>query len=273
MSKINNILLGSDPEFFLFSQKENKFISAIGTNNGTKDNPEPITDQGHFIQVDGSSIEFNIPPVNNSDNWIKELSFVTGYIKDTIATPKGLIISNAATAMFTDDQLDCPEAWEIGCCPDITCWTMEVNHPQGYYSNLRASGGHISVGYDKSNEKTSLELIRAMDLYLGVPSILLDKDTLRRELYGKAGAFRFKEWGLEYRTLSNFWLFNKELMKWAFDNTIKACEFVNYGGEITNPRDIINCINNGDKELAMEIIEDYHIDIPEFNKEYINEFV
>lgn len=138
--KINNVLLGSDPEFFLFSQLENKFISAIGTNPGTKEKPHPITNDGHMIQVDGVSVEFNIPPVSTVEGWYKELSFVMGYIKDTIATPKDLIISNAATAMFTDEQLDSKDAWEIGCCPDLTAWTMGINEPKSYTSNLRASG-------------------------------------------------------------------------------------------------------------------------------------
>lgn len=132
--------------------------------------------------------------------------------------------------------------------------------------------GHISVGYDKPDERTSLELVKAMDLFLGVPSVILDKDTLRRELYGKAGAMRFKEWGVEYRTLSNFWLFNKELTEWAFNNTIKAIEYVNSGGEVTNPQDIIEAINTGNVELANDIIDDYNIEMPEYQIEYTNEF-
>lgn len=101
-----------------------------------------------------------------------------------------------------------------------------------------------------------------MDLFLGVGSVLLDKDTKRRALYGKAGAMRMKKFGCEYRVLSNFWIFDDELIRWVFNNTIKALEFVNMGGIITNPDDIIKCINTCDKELALEIIDDYGIPMP-----------
>lgn len=65
-----------------------------------------------------------------------------------------------------------------------------------------------------------------MDLHLGVPSLVLDKDTERRKLYGKAGAFRPKPYGVEYRTLSNFWIWSEENIKWAWDQTNKAIQFV-----------------------------------------------
>ncbi len=52
-----------------------------------------------------------------------------------------------------------------------------------------------------------------MDAVLGIPAILLDDGLLRKQLYGKAGAFRPKEYGVEYRSLSNFWVFSPEIIK------------------------------------------------------------
>lgn len=262
MNKIKNVTVGSDPEFLIFSELENKFISAIGMCNGTKENPEPITDKGHMIQIDGVGFEYNIPPCSTAEGFVKEINFVKDYIYDTILKPKDLLISNSATGMFKDDQLQSKDAWEIGCSPDMNCWTFEVNHPRKYESNLRAVGGHVAVGYDKPDEDTSIKLLQAMDLFLGVPSVLLDNDTERRQLYGKSGAFRFTKFGVEYRVLSNFWIFNPVLTKWVFDNTLLACDFVNINGVITNEEDIQEAINTCNKELALEIIDDYRINIP-----------
>ena len=36
--------------------------------------------------------------------------------------------------------------------------------------------------------------------------LLMHNDPLRRKLYGRAGRFRVKPYGLEYRTLDNYWL-------------------------------------------------------------------
>ena len=225
-----------------------------------------------MIQVDGVSCEVNIPPCLTAEQFNKELQFVVGYIRDTIAKPKNLIISEAVTAEFADDQLACREAWEIGCDPDISAWTLNVNNPQGYKDNIRACGGHISVGYDNPDEQISINLVKAMDLFLSVPSVLIDEDTRRRELYGKAGAMRFKSFGVEHRTLSNFWLFNPVLRTWVFESTLKACEFVNIGGIITNEDDIMECINTGNKAMAQEIIEDYNLTVPNEEEVYENEF-
>lgn len=111
---IKNITIGTDPEFFLYSKIKNKFISPIGMYKGTKKEPLKITNNGHMIQIDGVSCEVNIPACTTPEQFCKELNFIVGYIRDSIAKPQNLIISNEATALFTDDQLNCPEAWEIG---------------------------------------------------------------------------------------------------------------------------------------------------------------
>ena len=67
--------------------------------------------------------------------------------------------------------------------------------------------------------------------------------------------------------LSGYFLGSNELLSWLWDATQKAIDFVNAGGIITNPEDIIKAINNCDKELAKEILEDYNIKI--FNYEQV----
>jgi hypothetical protein len=98
-----------------------------------------------------------------------------------------------------------------------------------------------------------------MDLFLGVPSTVMDKGTLRRQLYGKAGSFRQKPYGCEYRTLSNFWIFNPDLIKWVYDQTEKAISFVNSGKTLSDEDGhlIQECINNNSGE-AYEYLSKTH---------------
>jgi hypothetical protein len=63
-------------------------------------------------------------------------------------------------------------------------------------------------------------MIYLMDLFLGVPSIFMDTDKTaprRRTLYGQAGRFRVKPYGMEYRSLSSFWLASPILVELIYD--------------------------------------------------------
>ena len=96
------------------------------------------------------------------------------------------------------------------------------------------------------------------DYYLGLPALLLDGDDRRKELYGKAGACRFKEYGIEYRVLSNFWIANDDNRRWAWEQAHKAFD-MSQGDymemvSIVNPEDIQKAINNNDKHMAEQFI-------------------
>ena len=127
--------------------------------------------------------------------------------------------------------------------------------------------GHIHIGYDKIDFDTSIKLLKLFDYFLGVPSIVLDRDTERRKMYGNAGCFRLKEYGFEYRTLSNFWLQSTELMEWVWDQINYIFDFYNANPDFSfeDGDIIVNCINNQNFELAYELIEKYNIKLPNIN--------
>src|SRR5690606_20951516 len=123
--------------------------------------------------------------------------------------------------------------------------------------------GHVHVGYDNQEAINPIQLVRALDLFLGIPSVLLDNDTRRRQLYGKAGCFRKKPYGVEYRTLSNFWIHSEDLIKFVYKGARKAVAMVEKGFEITvrDPiaKEIISCIDNSDRDRARRICEEFEI--------------
>ena len=99
-----------------------------------------------------------------------------------------------------------------------------------------------------------------MDFFLGLPSVLYDADTERRKLYGKAGAMRYKPYGVEYRTLSNAWLKNKNRMKQVATNAIIGVnEFFNGNIIADKVGDIQEIINTSDKKASFEIMRDFNI--------------
>jgi hypothetical protein len=68
-------------------------------------------------------------------------------------------------------------------------------------------------------------LAKLMDIMVGIPSVLLDRNPLaaeRRKLYGRAGEYRTPPHGFEYRTLSNYWLRAYPLMSLVFGLTRQA---------------------------------------------------
>ena len=101
-----------------------------------------------------------------------------------------------------------------------------------------------------------------LDIFLGVPSILVDQDTKRRSLYGKAGNFRLQPWGVEYRVLSSFMMSNEDLISKVYNNTIEAIIRYNDYGLPDIDNYIVQCIiNNNDKTKAKQLIKKLNIPI------------
>lgn len=151
-----------------------------------------------------------------------------------------------------------PRAHIFGCEPDFDAWTKDVNKkPNPPHPLMRSAGGHIHV----ETQKDALDVIRAMDLFLGVPSVLMDDGEMRKQLYGKAGAFRAKPYGVEYRTLSNFWIFNDSLIRWVWNNTQRALDSVGVVDVSAEQERILRSINNSDKKLAKKLVKEYDLEV------------
>ncbi len=240
--------LGCDPEFFL--KQNNKHVVAVGLIGGTKDFPRALDDKGHAVLEDNVAVEFNIPPAHNHHDFIKSIQHVMNELHKELPDYQ---FSDASSVIFNEDDLWHPQALEFGCEPDYNAWTKEQNpRPKASDACLRSAGGHVHVGTDLDK----IQVIRAMDFFLGVPSIKLDKyGARRRALYGGAGCMREKPYGVEYRTLSNFWIFKESLIEWVYNQTEKALNFVKEGNEFTEEQGklIQQCINKSD-EKAYEIL-------------------
>jgi len=256
---MNKFTIGCDPEIFLMNNQL-QFKSAIGLLGGDKWFPRILSKDGHACLEDNVAVEFNIPPCTSFESFKNEIKKTMQMIKEIL--PENLNYNQKSAVSFPETELNCEQAWIFGCDPDYNAWTMEENpRPETDDKNLRSAGGHIHVGSDVAL-KNPVEVVRAMDLFLGVPSITLDHNGVqRRKLYGKAGAFRIKPYGVEYRTLSNFWIFSDNLIKWAYEGTQQALDFVSTGKNIPEEHgNLINeCINNNNNEAYKQLHQIYAV--------------
>lgn len=146
------------------------------------------------------------------------------------------------------------------CDPDFNVYTESENEkPDGSKTRLRSAGLHLHCGYDDPNIDTSLLLIKYMDMYVGLPSVLKDKDKRRRSLYGKAGCFRLTSYGCEYRVLSSAMMKDVPTLQFVWAQVQKAVVACARGSRLASSKDVIQAINDSDLELARKIVEAYNI--------------
>lgn len=250
---------GCDPELFLKHKLTGEFISSIGLIGGSKDMPMPIG-EGCAVQEDNVAVEFNIPPAATAEAFIASINYNLDYLRMR-AESMGLELCIQPSARFGDDQLANPAALEFGCEPDFNAWKDgEQNpRPKAGDASLRSAGGHIHIAVPEGMSK--LDVIKAMDLFVGCQMLEFDTDKDRRQLYGKPGAFRSKPYGVEYRTASNAWITSDARIRWAWDQTERALEFVKAGNTFTSEQGerIQRCINESNMELLAELKAEFSL--------------
>jgi Phage phiEco32-like COOH.NH2 ligase-type 2 len=224
--------IGCDPEVFV--TKRGKPASAYGILEGTKESPFK-TNLGAY-QVDGMAAEFNTDPVPIRDqynyvirtaftNWDNRIAVQLETLKNKLKET-GHSILIAPTMEFGQEFLDKqPDvAKELGCDPDFSAYTMKANPRPDGEKTFRTGAGHIHIGWGADipveNEEhfgICAEFVKTLDTTVGMFMAYVDRDPLRRSLYGKAGAFRPKPYGVEYRTPSNVWIRNRDLRRCVYD--------------------------------------------------------
>lgn len=261
--EILNITVGSDPELFIINKKTNKVVSSIGLIPGEKGNPYRTKDmpEGFGLEIDNILAEFNIPACVTKQEFVDSMNYMKNYIRKYIQQKNpDLDILCKASMIVDSDQLQSDEAKLFGCSVDYNAYTEEPNpKPNGESTNLRSAGCHIHIGYDNNNIDTSLKLIKYLDMYLGIPSVLKDPDTKRRNLYGKAGCFRLTSYGCEYRVLSSYFIKDDETISWVWDRVFKAINAYNEEKELISSDLVQETINKSNIELAKELIKNYNI--------------
>lgn len=260
-------LVGADPEVFV--KQNNRFVTGHGLIEGDKQNPFPV--ENGAVQVDGMALEFNIDPASNEQEFLYNVQHVLSQLSAMVPEHE---IAAEPVAEFGAEYLSSmpPKAVELGCDPDYNAWSYGgENEKPDENVDFRTGAGHIHIGWceganihDPYHIDVCCSLVKQLDFYLGLPSLLFDKSTKRRSLYGAAGAYRAKPYGVEYRVLSNKWLASPELIAWAYRATVAACKACHAGDFLADRYgDIQGIINSSDMEAAMEIVNREGLEVPD----------
>lgn len=253
--------IGTDYEYPLYDVLKSRYVSVIGRIGGSKDEPVP-TPFGN-VQEDNVLAEVAIKPANTEDEFV---DLVLGSKNHLFALLAPLTCVQLPFVEYPEDELENEKAQEFGCEPDFNAYTGMVN-PKPlliHVGAFRSAGAHIHVGHPIIAEsfKRRCTFIQYMDKYHGLPSVLLDnsKEALaRKKIYGAAGAFRPKEYGAEYRTASNYWVANEQLIRFTYAQTEKAVqEFLANPDRYVGPP-CQKVINTGDQAAAEHYIKEYSI--------------
>lgn len=260
--KLRNVTIGADPELFIINEKTKKVVSAVGLIPGEKGNPWRSEDmpEGFGLETDNILAEFNIPPVKDEISFVNNIVYMQKYIDKFVKSKNpNLGIKCAASRTVPAAELQSDQAKLFGCDVDYNAYTLEANpKPEGATStNIRAAGFHIHVGYENPNVDTSLALVKYMDIFLGIPSVIMDKDKKRRFYYGKAGSFRLCDYGVEYRVLSSAIMSHTAGLSFIWKQFQKILKIFPHGYNLPSESDVQRAINDSDVKFAKALIN-YH---------------
>lgn len=268
--QLSGLHLGCDPEAFFV--KDGKVVGSEKIIK--KDGIISANGYGKIIR-DGVQLEFN-PTADICRERLRG-HFITQFreIKNLLDSPAydGVTVSSEQTVTLSQEEMDSlsPESKQFGCTPSYNVYDenigVGVDDASKFFS--RSAGGHIHLGAATGTNlhkvlQDAKRLIPVMDLIVGNTCVMIDRDKgniTRRQTYGRAGEFRLPKHGIEYRTLSNFWLREYTLMSFVMGLSRQAVSIVynssttyDYAGELmslVNIEDVRNAINNNDKELAL----------------------
>ena len=227
LESIHNLWFGCDPELFL--ERKGKIIGAekVIPPNGLK--ASTYSDYGtiagtnmHAFVLDGVQVELNPTPHRCRANLGNEMRAAFQALKAHLEkTGNDVKPSFKAVILVPKVEFDSlsDKSKALGCEPSFNKYdkraTVSVKNPDTY--RKRSAGGHIHLGLDKNSNvyKERERLVELMDTIVGNTCVMIDRDPSnveRRKHYGRAGEYRLPNHGLEYRTLSNFWLRSYPLM-------------------------------------------------------------
>lgn len=263
------VQLGCDPEFFF--TKKGKVIGSekILTK---KDNAVHAPGIGKII-CDGVQAEINCNSNVCRQILRSHLSTTFGALYRELEKHPDVKVHFGTTVKVTKRHLNSlsDKSKNFGCLPSRSAASgKEESITMDASTYLyRSAGGHIHLGTTVAVParvfKKPDQLVNLLDIIVGNTCVLIDRDQgniERRKVYGKAGEYRLPSYGLEYRTLSNFWLRSYPLMSLVMNLCRTAVSIQAQSNRLhdyakmffseINIEEVRQAINTNDKVLALK---------------------
>lgn len=254
--------MGGDPELMVVNTLKNRIESSLDIFPGNNKHSRLDLGGGFFAYPDNVLMEGTLPPAEVKDQFIHHYRTLFKGMNSLLSKNGSFKVKAQASHVFDDEQLTHKDAIEVGCNPEFCAWQRESYKPV-LVGGLRTSGSHIHMGSEALLDPyNQLDAIKLMDIFVGIPVSILDCDPTgqaRKQLYGKMGRFRPCPYGVEYRTLSNFWIHCPETTGLVYDLTdhvIKIIENSDQDKYIsqTSEDELRTALDDGNKELAVQIM-------------------
>lgn len=297
--------VGADPEVFVQGIGEDTgIIPVCGKVGGTKNHPKIITTElervygaledrrirrredeadrrfltpigDYAVQEDNVALEFNIPACTNTEQFCAAIERAMAYINRQIYDANIQMKLGTVDHLFKKEQLDAfPQTKEIGCVKDMWAYAVPGEWERKPFTaetfgNRRFCGGHLHVQYNHESVPKHI-FAQFMDVFVTLPFLKHDKQRGRRLTYGQPGIFRKKEYGIEYRTPSSFWLgteFRNGYLYNMIDNVFHLAKLADTSPELLNalyekiPWDEVqSSIQKEDHKKGLEIVTTLNAD-------------
>ena len=210
------IMLGCDPEIFLAREvgKLKKRTRIVGSEAVIPVNGLLGPSSFSKLTRDGVQVELHPYQATCRANMSNDLSGLFQALKTTLAKHQGIKVDFSQVVRLTKGDLMriSPEGRQLGCMPSLNAYGRKFIQKNGEKYRYRSASGHVHIGcttFSAAKDEDMVRYVHIYDTLVGNTCVLLDRDpnaALRRKLYGRAGEYRRPAHGLEYRTLSNFWL-------------------------------------------------------------------
>lgn len=272
-------LVGTDPEIFVenedasiipafrFLEEKTKTKVLAGFTNASSTDASPATNRhvyhdnfpAEFEAIPGACLQYLADRVHHG------LKATLMAARKKFPKARLSIHSVIETPLSELKKLD-RKYVELGCAPSENVYGLKGQLDDPENIPYRVAGGHIHLGMNsavggKLQEPQVIEIVKSLDAIVAVACVSLSEgfdNPIRRQFYGLPGEYRLPAHGIEYRTLSNFWLIHPVVMHLVFDLARKAAAF-GYNGLRkywkADEQEVIDCIRNCDVKKAREILE------------------